>query len=448
MRLDLLHNYLALLERQGQLAVSRRTVLTMGAAATGSLALGKVGQGAAASGATLPSSGPNRPHDAFDDTFFDYADPANLADWTPSIYGRGDQRGTFNEVTPEKTADAMKVLARGRDRGVRTFQLGELITNGFPAYVTSPPRIYDQRLTLFGYTPPDDFVSRGGIFQGPTPLGRNQIHAHEERFGCEQTPGFAEPFSTTYQIGTSLDNLNHAGAGGLFYNGFRGQDIAEWWGTNALGNEHMGPIVTRGVLLDVLGLKLETDNSVIEPARNGNPVLASNYRITIKDLEDAMDFGGIDEIQSGDVVLIRTGWNQFLDRRSGSFDHAELQRWSAAAGLPGIYLAEARWLATMRPAIVGSDTWAVEVLGSDANEPDVVFPVHQELLMRHGIRIAESVVLDALAQARVHEYVFMVTPQFAAGATAANAPPAALAVPHPRRRNDSDWTDTRNPEAR
>lgn len=196
MHLDLLRNYLALLEHRGQPAVSRRTVLTIGAVATGSLALRGLGQPAAASRATPRSSRPRRPHDDFDDTFFDYADPANLADWVPSIYGAGDQRGAFNEVTPDKTADAIKVLARGRGRGVRTFQLGELMTNGFPAYVTSPPRTHDQRLTLFGYTPPDDFVSGGGIFQGPTPLGRNRIHAHEERFGCEQTPGFAEPFST------------------------------------------------------------------------------------------------------------------------------------------------------------------------------------------------------------------------------------------------------------
>ncbi|MGH9288804.1 MAG: cyclase family protein [Acidimicrobiales bacterium] len=437
MHLNLLRNYLALLEHQGQPAVSRRTVLTMGAAA-GSLALGGLGQPAAASQATPRSRPSRRRHDDFDDTFFDYADPANFADWVPSIYGAGDQRGAFNEVTPDKTADAMKVLQGGRGRGVRTFQLGELMTNGFPGYVTSPPRTYDQRLTLFGYTPPDDFVSRGGIFQGPTPLGRNRIHAHEERFGCELTPGFNEPFSTTYQIGTSLDNLNHAGAGGFFYNGFRGPDIAEWWGTNALGNEHMGPIVTRGVLLDVLGLKLKVDDSVIEPAANGKPVLAPNYRITIEDIQEAMRLGGIEEIEPGDVVLIRTGWNQFLDRSRGAFDPAELQRWGAAAGMPGIYLAEARWLATMRPAIVGSDTWALEVLGSDANEPDVVFPVHQELLMRHGIRIVESAVLDALADAGVHEYVFIVTPQFAAGATAANAPPAALAVPH--RRTGSRWS--------
>ena len=40
--------------------------------------------------------------------------PANLDDWTPSIYGAGDQRGAFNEVTPAKTAAALKLLQRGQ----------------------------------------------------------------------------------------------------------------------------------------------------------------------------------------------------------------------------------------------------------------------------------------------------------------------------------------------
>ncbi len=48
--------------------------------------------------------------------------------------------------------------------------------------------------------------------------------------------------------------------------------------------------------------------------------------------------------------------------------------------------------------------------------------------MRHGIRIAESVVLDSLSAAGVYEYVHIVTPQFAKGATAGNTPPAGLGV--------------------
>jgi hypothetical protein len=43
------------------------------------------------------------------------------------------------------------------------------------------------------------------------------------------------------------------------------------------------------------------------------------------------------------------------------------------------------------------------------------------------VRIGESVVLDELAQDRAYECVYMVTPQFAEGATCGNTPPAALA---------------------
>jgi kynurenine formamidase len=431
MHLDLLRHYLAQREEpdggEARPGVNRRTALTLGATAAGlATALG----GAPVAAATRRPAKPSPAQADFDDEYFDYADPANLADWAPSVYGAGDQRGALNEVTPDKTSDALKLLSPGRGRrGVTTFQLGELMSNGFPAFVTSPPRFYDQRLVVGGYDPGGTFVADGGILQTPVaPLGVNRVNVHEERFGCRQVAPFTEAFSTTYQIGTQLDNLNHVGAGIFFYNGFTGPDIAEWWGTSALGAENMGPIVTRGVLLDVLGQKVAAGAGVIQPAANGRPVLASNYRITIADLEAAMDFGGIREIQPGDAVMIRTGWNQLLDRSSGNFVPSELTRWGAATGMPGIYLAEARWLAASRPAIIGSDTWALEVLGSSSNVPNVLFPVHQELLMRHGIRIGESVVLDSLAAAHVNEYVHIVTPQFAKGATAGNSPPAGLGV--------------------
>jgi hypothetical protein len=61
----------------------------------------------------------------FDDTPFDYSNPANLGDWAPSRYGPDDQRGAFNEVTPEKTAAALAVL--GSRPEVRMYNLGELM---------------------------------------------------------------------------------------------------------------------------------------------------------------------------------------------------------------------------------------------------------------------------------------------------------------------------------
>jgi kynurenine formamidase len=367
---------------------------------------------------------PHRPQGRrrFNDDVFDYADPANLAAWVPGPYGARDQRGSFNEVTKDNTAHALRgTLDHGR--AVKTYNLGELMFNGFPAFATTPPRGYQQRATVTGYQPPADFTAGGGYITNVNGLGTNRLSIHEERF----PPDPGAPAGLTYQIGTQLDNLNHIGAGEFFYNGFRGPDILESFGTTKLGNEHMGPIVTRGILLDVLGVKVARKeySALGAPALNGKPVLLDNYRITIDDIFEAMEFGRIRSIQPGDAVVIRTGWNQLLQKR----DPGEIARWGASTGLPGIWLREARFLASFRPSVIASDTWALEVLGRPEITGTSAFAAHQELIMRHGIRIGESVVSDALAKDRVYEFVYIVTPQFAEGATCGSTPPAALGQP-------------------
>ena len=413
---DLLRNYLT---SQG---ISRRTALglaaTAGVAASGAVA-GLSSRPAQAATRGMAGSG--------DDAPFDYANPANLHDWAPSRYGADDQRGTLNEVTPEKTARA---LHRTLDatRPVTAYNLGALMWSGFPALQPYPPkRIHELRLVLGGYEPPRGFVAEGGYVAFTEPIGSNKLSVHEERFTAEQPPGYPAQLSTTFQLGSQLDGLNHVGAAGLFYNGFRGKDIARGHGTTKLGNEHMGPIVTRGILLDVLGVKVATRQTgdLASPASNGADVLKENYRITVDDLKQAMDFAAIDHIEPGDAVLIRTGWNQLLARR----DAADIVRWGGAAGTPGIYLREARYLAKFRPALIGSDTWTLEVFGNPVNGDGAIIPVHQELLMRNGIRIGESYALDELAADRVYEFAFIVTPQYVEGATAGNTPPAALGQP-------------------
>jgi kynurenine formamidase len=363
---------------------------------------------------------------AFNDVVFDYANPANLSNWTPSRYGAGDQRGAFNEVTEDKTTRALRrTLDRGR--AIKTYNLGELMFNGFPAFVTTPSRGYQQRATVTGYTPPANFVAGGGYVTSLTPIGSNQVSVHEERF---PSTGPDAPAGSTFQIGTQLDNLNHIGAGPYFYNGFLGPDILRSYGTTRLGSEHMGPIVTRGVLLDVLGAKLarRQTSALGAPALNGKPVLLDNYRITVDDIFEAMEFGRIRSIEAGDVVLFRTGWNQLLRSRNA----AEFTRWGAQVGEPGIWLREARFLASFRPAIIASDTWALEVLGRPDITGTSAFAVHQDLLMRYGIRIGESVVSDELAEDRVYEFAYIVTPQYSEGATAGNTPPVALGQPRGR----------------
>ncbi|MFP5370102.1 MAG: cyclase family protein, partial [Actinomycetes bacterium] len=189
-------------------ALSRRSALGLaGAAALGVAGLTGASP-AAAAGSTRAMD-----HAPFDDAMFD-VEFAEGGGWAPSRYGPTDQRGTFNEVTAKKTASALRLLDDSEP--VKTYNLGELMTNGFPAFQTTPPRVYEQRLTVRGYEPPAGFIEGGGILQGTTPMGENRLSLHEERF----------PQGYTYQIVTQLDGLNHIGVGPTFYNGFQGPEIA------------------------------------------------------------------------------------------------------------------------------------------------------------------------------------------------------------------------------
>jgi hypothetical protein len=335
------------------------------------------------------------------DEMFD-VDAVIAGAWAPGPYGEGDQRGSFNEVTPPTTARALRLLDARKP--VKTYGMGEEMFNGFPAYAALIyPRQYEQRLTVLGYVPREP-----ALVQLPVPFGPNKVSAHEERL-----------VNGTYHIGTQVDGLAHIGVGDMFYGGNRGADIGGATGLKKLGNEHMGPIVTRGIVLDVVGLKVARgDTSAWFTAENGRPVLQDDYRITVEDLQASMKRQGLKGFGPGDVVLLRTGWTHLVE--------SDPERYVAKE--PGIYLREARWLAQRRPAIIGGDAWALESLNPEVIDGNA-FPVHQLLLVKHGIRIGESILTDDLVDDGVSEFVFMYSPQNARGATAGSTPPVALAQP-------------------
>lgn len=62
-------------------------------------------------------------------------------------------------------------------------------------------------------------------------------------------------------------------------------------------------------------------------------------------------------------------------------------------------------------------------------DQEPAFPVHQERMVKHGIGIGEGISADELAADGVDELASLTTPQYAQGATAGNAPPAALGQP-------------------
>ena len=72
-------------------------------------------------------------------------------------------------------------------------------------------------------------------------------------------------------------------------------EIATRNGFTKLGMEKVGTLMTRGVLIDIAGLK-------------GVDILPINYEITVADLEQALQKQGL-SLQPGDAVLIYTGWS-------------------------------------------------------------------------------------------------------------------------------------------
>jgi hypothetical protein len=203
------------------------------------------------------------------------------AGWFPSIYGPHDQLGTLNEVTPKKTLDALKLIVPNKNKPPKTYNLGELMEPGINAFGN---RVYEQ--------------TRVGPNLGPIFGGDNHLVGVEERI------------STTYQIATQVDGLPHIGVRSVFYNGFTAADLMAGGpsGVAVLGQEHVRPYITRGILLDVLSVKLaQGDTLALGEPVDGKPILADSYRITVEDLLDAMTFGNIKEITPGDVVIIRTG---------------------------------------------------------------------------------------------------------------------------------------------
>ncbi len=398
--------------------LSRRDALKLGAAGAAAVATAPLTASAAAADSSGPGSGradgaaagrPGRhdpPSGSYDDTMFD-VDAVLAGAWDDGPYGPGDQRGTFNELSPSRTAKALRRLHPGRP--VKTYQLGEEMFNGFPAFPSDPPRLHDMWLYVLGFEAPPGFVEAGGIQAATEPLGPNKVAALEERF--------AENF--TFQIATQIDGLNHIAIGDIFYNGHRGADIVTPTGTSALGNETMGPVATRAVIYDVVGLKVATAKTQdFFLAANGQPVLRDDYRITLDDLRACLQRQNVEAPGPGDVPILHTGWTHLVRSDPSRYLTQE----------PGIYLEECRYFAAMKVALVASDTWAVEVLTPEVTGGNL-FPCHQLLIVKEGIRIGESFVTDDAVADHCYEGVLVATPENVPGATCGSSPPVLLGQP-------------------
>jgi kynurenine formamidase len=202
------------------------------------------------------------------------------------------------------------------------------------------------------------------------------------------------------QVGTQLDGFAHQTIGDSLYNGFKLDDIATRSGFLKLGIEQVGALITRGVLLDLAGLK-------------GVDTLADGYEITPRDLEQALERQGM-SLLPGDAILLHTGWGRLWGK-----DNARYSK-----GCPGIGVAAAQWLAGKDPMLVGADNFSVEV--SPNPDPQLSLPVHQIMLVVHGIHLLENLDLGALAARRVQEFAFIVQPLKIQGGSGSTVAPIAI----------------------
>jgi kynurenine formamidase len=241
----------------------------------------------------------------------------------------------------------------------------------------------------------------------PVPAHRPGVMHFMDRDGGDYAAGARRPGNFQFaedtillplHVGTHIDALCHVWHDDKLYNGFPGNGIRSISGAARCGIDKMPPIVTRGLLLDIVRLR-------------GNPV-PDGDSIGLAELQAAAEQAGVTPAE-GDAVLIRTGW---VERQQAgeamSFDTE-----------PGIDLPAALWLAKAGVALVGADNYAIEVLPFPAGQ---VFPVHQCLIRNYGVPLLEGLSLGSLAQTGVGEFAFAAAPLPIVGGTASPISPMAI----------------------
>ncbi len=269
-----------------------------------------------------------------------------LSNW--GRWGKGDQAGTVNLITPEKRKAAAQLVREGFSVSLaRDADQVKSADNSEP---------WGHVMTATGAKPAD------GQFSGDTYSVSYHGYGH-----------------------THMDALCHMFYEGKMYNGFSQMEVT-YKGANKLAvTNYKAGIFTRGILIDIPRLK-----SV--------PYLEPDVAIYPEDLDAWERSAGI-RVGSGDVVFLRTGrWARRAARGP----------WDAGAHSAGFYASCVRWLHQRDVAMIGSDA-ASDVMPSRI--AGVAQPIHQLMLVALGTPIFDNCDLEALAEAAAqrHRWEFLLT---------------------------------------
>jgi kynurenine formamidase len=293
--------------------------------------------------------------------------PANCV---KSKFGPNDEIGNANNITPEKTLAATKLVTKGK-----AYRLGIETNKDTPAF---PPRTFSVTVLQPGQV--------AGTSLGPSKTTYND-----------------DIITGWVGVGSQLDGLGHIGVDHVYYNCLKGTEFAQADGLKKLGIEKVPAIATRGILLDMVSYFGGTD-----PVKEGT---AFNRA----EIEGAMKKQGITKpIEKGDVVLFYTGWTKLIGKDNKRYNTGE----------PGLGVDGAKYLASLGIAAVGADTWGLEVLPFEKNAG--VFEVHQILIPLNGIYILENIHTEEMVKDQAWEFLFTLGPSRVTGAVQAIINPIAI----------------------
>lgn len=270
-----------------------------------------------------------------------------MEDYGPNNWGRwgeDDQRGTANLITGDVTRAALTLPRTGE-----VLTLGTEVGPGSPVF---PNR--DRTVHIVRY-----------MDGRPTGYADDQL--------------ILNTHSSTH-----LDALSHNFLNGTMYNGGTVAETVSSFGVTRNSVEHVGGLVTRGVLLDIAG-------------HRGVDSMEAGEVIHATELDVCSEAQGV-EFRSGDIVLVRTGWMRWLTVDRARFDSGE----------PGMSVDVAPWFHEHGIVALGADTGAVDVLPA---EPDVrPYGLHPRIIHEQGGYLIEYLHLDELATRRRYEFLLVIAP--------------------------------------
>lgn len=289
----------------------------------------------------------------------DLGAPSNWGRW-----GDDDQRGTANLLSAQGVLDAIRHVRNGR------------------VYSLAAP------LSPDGPNMPGRRQTWHVVTTRPRPSGNGDMGADD--IVMMHTHGT-----------THVDALSHIYVDDTLYNGHPASALTPF-GAKRCGVENVGPIVTRGVLLDIAGFR-------------GVGRLEGGQAIEPDELDACARKQGV-EVRAGDVVLVRTGWWQLFSEGGAARDEFY-------ATEPGPSGDCGEWFRANDIVGLGADNTAVEAVTSWAN----ALPLHRNVIWGCGGYLMEFVDLEALAADGIHEFLFVATPLKLDGGIGSPIVPLAIA---------------------